>query len=193
MGKVVVVDHREAFLSEVAMCCKSFDTEVIQAADPTELRNHGLPLRDVIVAIWADFRKFNGMSVPKMMLRAISVSRMSIPVILYSARAEAFAEVLEPGMPYPYSVLTAHACSLAGTIKRVMNQWQAWTDRIDAFEDWACQNQVSIAGTAGKVSVFTPNGDSGFEMLAQPQDPLAATGCLLAASSDAQGTGAVFY
>ena len=143
--------------------------------------------------IWADFPKFNGMSVPKMMLRAISVSRMSIPVILYSARTEAFNEVLEPGMPYPYCVLTAHACSLAGTVKRVRSQWQAWTDRIDAFEDWACQNQVSIADSTGKVSVFAPNGDSDFEMLAQPQDPLAAAGCLLAASSDTQGAGPVFY
>ena len=193
MGKVVVVDHREAFLSEVTACCKSFDTEVIQTADPSALRNHGLPLRDVMVAIWADFPKFNGISVPKMMLRAISVSRMSIPVILYSAREAAFAEVLEPGMPYPYSVLTAHPCSVAGTIKRVLNQWQSWTEQIDAFEDWACQNKVSIAGTAGKVSVFSPKGDSEFEMLAQPQDPLAAAGCLLAAASDAQGAGAVFY
>ncbi len=74
-----------------------------------------------------------------------------------------------------------------------MFQWQAWTGRIDAFEDWACQNRVSIAGTAGKVSVFAPNGDSGFEMLAQPQDPLAATGCLLAAASETDGAGAVFY
>ncbi len=193
MGKIVVVDHRKTFSSELSACCASFDAEVIQAADPSELRSHGLPIHDVMVAIWADFPKFNGMSVPKMLLRAISVSRMSIPVILYSARAEAFTEVLEPGMPYPYSVLTAHACSLAGTIKRVMNQWQAWNDRIDAFEDWACQNQVSIAGSTGKVSIFAPQGDSEFEMLAQPQDPLAATGCLLSASSSASSAGAVFY
>ena len=191
MGKIVVVDQREAFLSEVVTCCKSFDVEVVPTPAPSELKDHTLPLHDVVVAIWADFPRLKGMSVPKMMLRAISVSRMSIPVILYSARQEAFAEVLEPGMLYPYCVLTAHACSLAGTIKRVMSQWLAWNDQINAFEDWACLNKVSIAGQTGRVSVFTHNGNMGFDMLAEPQDPLAATGSLLAASSD--DTKAIFY
>lgn len=191
MGKIVVVDQREAFLSEVAGCCKSFNAEVIQTPDPSELRHHNLPVHELMLAIWADFPKRQGISVPKMMLRAISVSRMPIPVILYSARTEAFAEVLEPGMLYPYSVLTAHACALAGTIKRVLNQWEGWNAQINAFEDWACENRVSIAGQTGKVSVFAQKGDASFDMLAQPQDPLAATGCLLAASpEDAQ---AVFY
>ena len=193
MSKIIVVDTREDFLSEVAVCCKSLQAEFIPIADPAELGNHAVTLRDAVVVLWADCPPRTGVNVPQMILRAITASRLSIPVILYTSNKEGLTNLLEPGLQYPTMMLTAHACSVAGAIKRVIRQQQNIQKRKTAFEDWAYQNQVSVAGTPGRVSVFVDNQQGGFTTLGEPQDPLRAVGCLLQSPHTAEAREPVFY
>ncbi len=193
MSKVIVVDTRSHFLSDMTQCCNSFGAEVIQVVDPAQFNEHTFALNDAIVVLWAEYPDVNGMCVPKTLMRAIAASRLHIPVVLYASRKGSFADVLEPGMLYPNSIITAHACTVAGIIKRVMHRMQANKSVIDAFEDWAFQNKASIAGTPGKVSVFTSNQNGSFDTLKAPLDPFKAVGSLCQSPLCTEGREPVFY
>lgn len=193
MSRVIIVDTRQKFLSELAACCKSLDAEITNVVDPTALKDMKQVLYDAVVAVWIDCPPLHGVNIAQSVLRAIAASRLSIPIVLYGSRRDAFTDFLEPGMPYPHLALSAHACAVAGIIQRVCRQKLSQQQRIHAFEDWACQNQVSIAGTPGRVSVVTSDGDGGFTPIGAPQNPLAAVGSLLAAPSDVQQAEPLFY
>ncbi len=193
MSKVIVVDTRVSFLSDMTQCCKSFGGEVIQVTDPTQFNEHTLKLSDAIVVLWAEYPPVNGICVPKILMQAIAASRLHSPVVLYASRKESFANVLEPGMIYPSSIMTAHACTVAGIIKRVMLRMQTNKRMIDAFEEWAFQTKASIAGTPGKVSVFANNSNGGFDTLKGPLDPLKAVGSLCQSALCTDDREAMFY
>jgi len=193
MSRVIIVDTRQKFLTELAACCRSLEADITQIVDPLALKNIQQTLHDAVVALWIDCPPVHGVHIAQYVMRAIAASRLSIPVVLYGARRDAFASFLEPGMPYPHLVLSAHACAVAGIIQRVCRLKMTRQQRIDAFEDWACQNQVSVAGSPGRVSVVTSDDNGGFTTLADPQNPLAAVGCLLATASPAPSTEPLFY
>jgi hypothetical protein len=179
MSEVIVVDTREQFAAEVAAYLQSKKIDVQQITDPRQLRRCTPKLHDTVVALWAECPDQAGIQVPRTMMRAIAVSRRPIPVVLYASRRESLTGLLEPGMQYPTLVVSAHACSVAGVVQRVVRQVRSSQDKARAFEDWAHANQVSLAGLPGRVSVFTGDGNGGFTVLGDPQDPLTAVGCLL--------------
>jgi len=193
MSRVIVVDTRNEFLSDITQFCQSFGAEVVQIKDPSSLNSHSSVLNDAIVVLSAEYPAVNGMCVPKTLMRAIAASRLHTPVVLYASRKEVFSEVLEPGMLYPSAVVTVHACTVAGIVKRVMKHMHAKKGMVDAFEEWAFQNQASIACTPGKVSVFAGNGKGGFDMSENPLEPLKAVGWLSQSELFANGREAVFY
>ena len=193
MSRVIVVDTRNEFLSEITQFCQSFGAEVVQVKDPSALNSHSSILNDAIVVLSAEYPDFNGLCVPKTLMRAIAASRLHIPVVLYASRKEALSEVLEPGMPYPSAIVTVHACTVAGIIKRIMKRMHTNKGMVDAFEEWAFQSQASIACTPGKVSVFADNGNEGFDMSEEPLDPLKAVGWLSQSELFVDGREPVFY
>ncbi len=193
MSRVIIVDTRQKFLAELAACCKSIDAEITQVVDPSTLKDVRQTLHDAVVALWIDCPAVHGVNIAQFVMRAIAASRLSIPVVLYGSRRDAFTNFLEPGMPYPHLALSAHACAVAGTIQRVCRLKQSQQQRVHAFEDWACQNRISIAGAPGRVSVVTSAGNGGFTPPGAPQNPLAAVGTLLTAPSERQYAEALFY
>jgi hypothetical protein len=193
MSRVIIVDTRKRFLAELATCCKSMDAEITQVVNPTALKDLKQALHDTVVALWIDCPPVQGVNIAQFVMRAIAASRLSIPVVLYGSRRDAFTNFLEPGMPYPHLALSAHACAVAGIIQRVCRQKQSQRQQVQAFEDWACQNHVSIAGTPGRVSVVTSDGTGGFTPIGAPQNPLAAVGSLLTAPSEVQQAEPLFY
>lgn len=193
MSKVVVVDTREGFSAEMAACLKTLDVEVLQVTDPLQLRQCSRARGELVVALWAECPDRDGVNIPRMVMRAIAASRRFIPVVLYTARREALVGLIEPGMQYPTVIFSAHACSVAGAVQRVVKQMWARRDAEQAFEDWACVNQVSLAGSPGRVSVFSADGNGGFRVLGDPQHPLSAVGSLVEASASSPSVEPAFY
>lgn len=193
MSRVIIVDTRQKFISELTACCRSLDEEITPVVDPAALKDMNQSLHDAVVALWIDCPPVRDVHVARVVMRALAASRLSVPVILYGARRDAFASFLEPGMPYPHLVLSAHACAVAGIIQRVCRLKATRRRQLHAFEDWACRNRVSIAATPGRVSVVAADGSDNFTALAEPQNPLAAAGSLLTADPAVQHAEPLFY
>jgi hypothetical protein len=193
MSRVIIVDTRQKFISELSACCKSMKEEITAVVDPTSLKEMQQSLHDAVVAMWIDCPPVRGVNVVQYVMRALAASRLSVPVVLYGSRRDAFGTFLEPGMPYPHLVLSAHACAVAGIIQRVVRLKSSRRQKLNAFEDWASRNHVSIAATPGRVSVVAADGHDGFTTLAAPQNPLAAVGSLLAAAPEIQQAEPLFY